>query len=372
MIASLGTLLGVAAVITIVGLSDSARFAVASFFNAQMATQVTFTDASGGQNEALTESGVDRLGRLRGVAHAGLIWAVDGSAPFQVKRSPDADPSLDVALPFTAASAGALATMQARVSSGRLYDAGIERRHAIVGLLGAAAASQLGIESTAGEPAIFIGSTPVTIVGIVANVSEQDQVLLGVIVPPSVGDLLASGPQSRQVIVQTALGAAQTIGRQGPYALSPFDPQGVSAQVPPNPATLRQQVEGSLSTLLVALAGVALFIGVVAIANTTLLSVVQRQAEIGLRRAIGFRPRHIASLVLGEAAVIGTIGGTFGATAGVLATGAISVSRGWTPVLDYRLMVAAPLAGTLIGMLAGAYPSWRAARISPAAALSAQ
>lgn len=372
LISSLGTVLGVAAVLTIVGLSDSARSAVASFFNAQLATQVTFADATHGNGEVLTEPAVARLAALHGVVHAGLVWSIDGAAPFEVARTPGQSTTSSVPLPFTAASPGALATMHAEVSSGRLYDQGAETRNELVGLLGQAAAAQLGITSTAGSPAVFVNGIPITIIGIVSSVAQQDQALLGVIVPPTLGGLLERGPQARTVIVQTALGAAQLIGRQGPYALSPFDTERVAAQVPPNPATLRQQVEGSLSGLLVVLAAVALVIGTVAIANTTLLAVVQRRAEIGLRRALGFTPRHIAALVLGEAAIVGIIGGTLGMTLGVLATGAASISRGWTPVLDYRLIVLAPLGGMLIGMVAGAYPSWRASRITPVAALNAQ
>jgi putative ABC transport system permease protein len=359
-------------VIAITGLSQSAKAAVSATFNAQLATQVTFQDGeASSQPEVLSEASVARLGKLSGVIHAGLMWNVDAYQPLPVRRTalPDPGGQASTELPFTAASAGALATMHATVAYGRLYDHGFEARHEMVALLGVAAANQLGIADTGRDQAIFVGPTALTVIGVVGSVTQQDQALLGVIVPPYVASVISAGQDQRQVIVQTAPGAAQVIGRQGPLALSPFDPSRIDAQVPPDPKTLRQQVEASLNALLVVLAVVAFVIGLVAIANTTLLSVMQRRSEIGLRRAVGFRPIHIAALVLGEAALIGTIGGILGTSVGVVATAITAISRGWTPVLAWQIALAAPLLGTVAGVAAGIYPSVRASRITPLSAL---
>jgi putative ABC transport system permease protein len=171
------------------------------------------------------------------------------------------------------------------------------------------------------------------------------------------------------MIAQTAPGAAQVVGEEGPYALDPEDPQSIVAQVPPNPRTLRQQVEGSVAGLLVVLALVSFALGIVAIGNTTLLSVLQRTSEIGLRRSLGAKPVHIGALVVVEAGVVGTIGGIFGASIGVLVTSLVDVARGWSPVFSWQIALGAPALGTLAGVIAGAYPAHRATRISPVAAL---
>jgi putative ABC transport system permease protein len=60
-----------------------------------------------------------------------------------------------------------------------------------------------------------------------------------------------------------------------------------------------------------------------------------------------------------------------GAAGGVLITVAVSIARGWTPVLDLRLAAGAPALGVAIGLLAGAYPAWKASVIEPIAALHA-
>jgi putative ABC transport system permease protein len=243
------------------------------------------------------------------------------------------------------------------------------RRHDPVALLGAAAASQLGISQADRSPVIYVGSTQLTVIGIVAHTTMTSEVLASVIVPPSMAGDIADPGGSRQLIVRTAPGAAQLIARQGPYAIDPLHPGQIDADAPPNPDLLRNQVRSAVTSLILALALLTVAIGAVVIAAATLLSVIQRTAEIGLRRAIGAAPRHIAALILGEAAVTGTIGGIIGACAGVLIVAGAAAAKGWALVLDPAVIVTAPLLGTLAGLLAGAYPAWRASRITPVKAL---
>ncbi|HEX4982184.1 MAG TPA: ABC transporter permease [Ilumatobacteraceae bacterium] len=113
---------------------------------------------------------------------------------------------------------------------------------------------------------------------------------------------------------------------------------------------------------------ISLVVGAIGIANVTLVTVMERTGEIGLRRALGARHRHIAGQVLCESAAIGVIGGIVGASAGIV-TVVVSASRDWTPLLDPWLPSAAPPAGALVGLLAGAYPAIRAARMEPVEAL---
>ena len=72
---------------------------------------------------------------------------------------------------------------------------------------------------------------------------------------------------------------------------------------------------------------------------------------------------------LTESAVIGLLGGLVGAALGVMVVVGVSVLREWTPILDTGAVVGAAALGVVIGLLAGAYPAFRAARIEPIAAL---
>ena len=105
------------------------------------------------------------------------------------------------------------------------------------------------------------------------------------------------------------------------------------------------------------------------IANTTLVAVLERSSEIGLRRALGARPRHIAIQFLAESTALGLFGGLVGACLGVLVAIAVTISEHWTALLDARIVFAAPAAGAVIGLLAGLYPALRASTIEPADAL---
>src|SRR5436190_2143998 len=99
------------------------------------------------------------------------------------------------------------------------------------------------------------------------------------------------------------------------------------------------------------------------------VAVPERAGEIGLRRALGARPRHIGIQFLTECTALGLFGGLIGASLGVLTILAVTIYRHWTALLDPRIVVAAPLAGAAVGLLAGLYPALRASLLEPADAL---
>jgi putative ABC transport system permease protein len=373
-LSSMGTVLAVGTAVATIGLSESAAGAVSGSFNTLLATEVVFVNTGyhGPVPADLTEQAEGRLQRLNGVVRAGLEWQIGGqSGVFQVSRTAQSAESGD-RLPVTAASAGGLAVIGAKVSTGRLFDAGMDHRGELVALLGANAAQLLGISGIGESPVIYISGKAFTVIGIVNRAPTDPGALSGVIVPDTAAAVVG-GPSgatdNRQITVRTALGAAQLVGRQGPYAIDPVHPGRVSGDVPVDPARLRESVSSSLTSLLLAIALIALAVGVIAIANTTLLSVLQRRAEIGLRRSVGGAPRHIAALVLFEAGLTGSAGGVIGTSIGVLVISAVCASRGWIPVLAPGLLAAAPVTGLSAGLLAGLYPAWRASRISPIEAL---
>ena len=364
LLCALGTVVAVGAFTTTNGLTESASNAVSSSFNELRATTVEFQGPS-----TLSDADVARLARLHGVTSAGLVWDLDQQQPLPVAIGPSASGPSPTQLSVTAMSPSALTAVGAVLASGRFYDAGADRHHQMVALLGSAAASQLGIGSSRGNPAINISGVVLTVVGIVSSSQQESQALLGVIVPPYAAGVIAGNRDPRRVIARTAPGAAQLIGRQGPAELDPYQPGQVTAEVPPNPSTLRSQVQASLSTLLSVLSLAGLGIGFLSIAAVTIMSVAQRRAEVGLRRAVGYGRLEIARLIVLETAGVGMLGGILGTSIGVLATTAIASGNHWTPVMNTTLVLAAPFLGIAVGVLAGCYPAIRAARITPMAAL---
>jgi putative ABC transport system permease protein len=101
------------------------------------------------------------------------------------------------------------------------------------------------------------------------------------------------------------------------------------------------------------------------------ISVLERRAEIGLRRALGAKRTHISSQFLVESAVLAALGGIAGLLFGAIATLIYAQAKNQPFVVPTWALVAAPVAGLAIGALAGLYPAAKAARLSPTEALRA-
>lgn len=378
MLTALGTLLGVGAFVATLGLTSTAGAQISSRFDALKATEVTVQDGRPPPegalevDQAFPSNAERRLARLNGVRAAGVYWTV-GTDGVKVRRSPvrDARGDNEQTANLMAASPGALRAAGAHLLSGRLYDEGHEDRRAPVAVLGIGVAARLGILSVDRQPAIFIGNRAFAVVGIVDDVRHNTDLLLSIIVPTRTAERAwpASDAQ-RAMLIETRLGAAQLIGRQAPRQLRPHDPDRLVTVVPPDPRTLRKDVEGDVDTLFLLLAAVSLVIGAVGIANTTLVSVMERIHEIGLRRALGARKRHIGAQFLAESALLGSVGGVLGTCGAVIVVVAVSALREWSPVMNPVLVLAAPLIGTLTGLAAGLYPALKAARTEPVQALN--
>jgi putative ABC transport system permease protein len=106
-------------------------------------------------------------------------------------------------------------------------------------------------------------------------------------------------------------------------------------------------------------------IGTVAIANATLLNIIERRGEIGLRRALGAKRAHIRRQITIEAALIGTVAGITGASLGLIGVVATSASRGWTATINPTTILIAPFIGLITGAIAGLIPAIRASRTPP-------
>ena len=166
-------------------------------------------------------------------------------------------------------------------------------------------------------------------------------------------------------MVETRIGAAYLIAEQAPLALRPDDLRVLKVEVPQEPKRVRDEVRTDLDVMFLLLGGLSLIVGAIGIANITLVGVMERTPEIGLRRAIGATRSHIAIQFLLESASMGTVGGIIGASLGVLVVIAVLAYQVWTPVLDPYVPFLAPLVGSAIGLLSGTYPAVRAARLEP-------
>ncbi|MEO8541308.1 MAG: ABC transporter permease [bacterium] len=370
----LGTVLGITALVATVGLSKTAGNQIVGRFNELAATQVVVEQATsfGQTANPLTWDLEDSLTRLNGVVAAGGGAKVDvkGALVSAVPFGLDAR-NAEFPTPVVAATPGMFEAVRAELSTGRWFDAGMSAREDRVAVLGPGAAAQLGINRIDNQPAIRIGETYFTVIGILESTAREPNLLDAVIIPAGTAKALYATDAPTRVVIDTEVGAARLIASQARLALSPNAPDRLKASAPPEPRRTREGVENDINSLFLVLGLVSLVVGAIGIANVTLVTVLERVGEIGLRRALGASRSHIATQFLLESTAMGVAGGVMGASAGTLLIVAISLVRDWTPVMDPWVPLGMPLLGAVIGLVAGVYPALRAASLEPVEALRA-
>ncbi len=365
----LGIVIGLTALVATLGLTRTANNRIISQFDKLAATEIIVTAKSGLTGvdpRAIPWDAPSRLRRLNGVVSAGNLSEVD-VGDILVSAAPIIDPNAQTAhrLSVQAASPGLFPTVKADLKAGRLPDLGHSNRADKVVVLGPDAARRLGIVGIGQLPAISIGDHLYLVIGILRDVKRQPELLNSVILPEGTARQYfgLAGPGS--VIVETKIGATALIAGQTPLALRPDKPLSLKLEVPQEPRRVRDAVKSDLNIMFLLLGGLSLIVGAIGIGNITLVSVIERTGEIGLRRAIGATRGHIVAQFILESSSIGVIGGIIGASLGLLVVVAVSAYQVWTPVLDPAAPFFAPLVGGVIGLVSGTYPALRAARMDP-------
>jgi macrolide transport system ATP-binding/permease protein len=371
MLTVMGIVIGLTALVATLGLTRTAGNRIISQFDQLAATEL-FIKARPGRTtgiidpKALPWDAPDRLRRLNGVVAAGAMSEVDVGGAL-VSSSPVRDPLNQSAhkLGVYAASPELFRAVRADLRTGKLPDRGHSDREDRVAVLGPDAAQRLGITGLAQLPSISIGDYYYLVIGILRDVARKPELLGSVIIPEGTARRYFGLAGPGTVVVETKIGAAYLIADQAPLALRPDDPRILKVEVPQEPRRVRDEVKSDIDVMFLMLGALSLVVGAIGIANITLVGVMERTSEIGLRRAIGATRGHIAAQFLFESASMGVIGGVIGASIGVLIVVGVSAYQVWTPVLDPVVPILAPLVGGVIGLLSGTYPALRAARLEP-------
>lgn len=372
----LGTVLGIGALVATLGVARTAGNQIVGRFDELAATSVVVTNDQGffggDTRVAIPADAAERISRLNGVVAAGSFGSVDVAGAL-VRSVPIPDPLAQTEFQMTvyAASPGLLDAVRGELRTGRFFDTGHSQRGDHVAVLGPGAAQRLNITRVDQQPVIFIGEEVFVVTGIIEDVLRQPGLLNAVIIPEGTARANYEFSSASTVQIDVEVGAASLIAGQAAVAVYPDQPGLLEVQKPPEPEDLRRDVEGDVNALFLVLGAVSLLVGAIGIANVTLVSVLERVGEIGLRRALGAARRHIAAQFLVESTTMGLIGGVIGASFGVLLIVTISATRTWTPVLDPWMPIGAPLLGAVTGLLAGLYPAVRASRLEPVEALRA-
>ncbi len=383
----LGTVLGVGAFVAVLGLTATGAGQISHQFTVLEDTTVAVEDngpvnnvAPPGTNPAIGfPADADTVaGHINGVAAAGVWWPVFLPEGTNFTSSLALSAAASQTINLLAASPGAVRAMGLTLVAGSPLSTYENDTTQHVAMIDTSTANALGISAARlpSHPAVFVNGMAYTVVGIYSSAQRVVSSESAMLIPENTALADYGNPQpgignqdEAQMVVATKIGAAQAVARQIAAAELPADPSRLVVTSPPNPQKLQGEVTGDLAGLFLILALISLLIGAVGIANTTLVAVLERTEEIGLRRAVGARPRHIAAQFLAESTALGTLGGLIGTCIGVAIVVIFAAAKNWTAVLNPVYTLPAPLIGSVVGLLAGAYPALRAARISPLAAL---
>jgi putative ABC transport system permease protein len=366
-LSALGIAIGIASMVAVVGISSSSRAELDRTLDALGTNLLTVsrgTTLVGGQ-ATLPDSAEAMVGRIRPVLQQSAVGRVDGKV-YRTDKIPEAQTN---GIAGYAARLDLLDTVGARLRSGTWLNAATSRYPATV--LGAAAAERLGVGHAKPDTQILVGGEWFTVVGILEPAPLAPELDTAALVgwPVAEAELGFDGhpttiytrSQERQV------GAVRDV--LGP-TVNPEAPNEVEVSRPSDALAAKQAAGEAFTRLLLGLGAVALLVGGVGVANTMVISVLERRAEIGLRRSLGATRRQIRTQFLAESLLLSALGGAGGALLGAAGTAGYARYQNWATVVPAWAVVGGIGATLVIGGLAGLYPAIRASRLSPTEALA--
>lgn len=366
-LSALGIAIGIAAMIGVVGISTSS----ANDLNKQLAALGTnlLTVAPGTtMNGGTAHLSKDAVGMIANRPEVISVSAL-GTTDAKIYRS-DRIPSVESGgLIVSAARTDLLRSIGGKIVDGRWLNAANGRYPAVV--LGSATAQSLGIHRAGPKVQVWLGNHWFTVVGLLAH----NQLLPALDTQAFVGWPAAEKELSFDGYPTTVYTRAKDADVEKLHAVlgatvSPKDPNEVNVSRPSDALAAKHATDNALSGLLVGLGGVALLVGGVGVANTMVISVLERRSEIGLRRSLGATRGQIRIQFLAEALLLSGLGGVGGVLLGIGVTGGYGTYQGWAVLVPLWAMAAGLAATLVIGGLAGFYPAVRAARLPPTEALA--
>jgi len=253
--------------------------------------------------------------------------------------------------------------------------------NANVVVLGQTTAEELDLFSPVGET-VDIGNIPFTIIGVLnsagssSSTNEDDLAVIPITTAQS--EFLGTSSVSTiylEAASQSTMGAADSEATDELLALHGITDAADADFTITSQTTIDNTLTSADKTLTILLGGIAaisLLVGGIGVMNIMLVSVTERIKEIGLRKALGATPRIILRQFLVEASTLGLVGGIAGASLGILGALIIPDFVSNTITISASATVGSIVVAIGIGVAAGVYPAFRAARLAPIEALRSE
>jgi putative ABC transport system permease protein len=367
-LSALGVAIGIAAMLSVVGISTSSR----EDLNRQLALLGTnlLTVVPGetptGEPAHLPIEAVGMFARIGPVTSVTAIGRVGGAKVYRNDRMSTLESG---GIAVLAARTDLSATVGAHLAQGVFLNEATTTYPAVV--LGSAAARWLGVGEAALEQQLWLGGRWFTVIGILRPVPLAPELDTAALIGwPVARTELGFDGYPTTIYTRSTDDAVERVQRLLAATANPEHPGSVRVSRPSNALAAKRAADKTLNALLLGLGAVALLVGGIGVTNTMVISVLERRSEIGLRRALGATRGHIRLQFLTESLLLATLGGAGGALLSVAATTAYSTARHWPTVLPAWASLGGIGATILLGGLAGLYPAVRAARLTPTEALT--
>jgi putative ABC transport system permease protein len=370
LLTAVGITIGIAAMVSVVGISASSRADLLAELD-ELGTnllQVAPGQSMFGDASELPLTAPDMIRRLDPVVSASATRAVDGATVRRNDRIP-ADQSGGISVLATEPSL--LDTLDGTLQEGTFLNAATGTYPSVV--LGSKAAERLGISDLEGDPLVFIGGRWFKVIGILDPVPLAADIDRSVMIGYDVAKSLFGIDDAASTIrVRTDPDFTDQVWGVLAETVNPEAPNEVEVSRPSDALEAKAQADEALTALLLGLGAVALLVGGVGIANVMVISVLERRAEIGVRRALGATRRHIRMQFLVESMLLAGLGGAVGVGLGAAITWFYANSQGWMFAVPQTALLGGVLASLAVGAIAGLYPAARASRLAPAEAVRAE
>jgi putative ABC transport system permease protein len=370
LLSALGIAIGIGAMVAVVGISVSSQArldATLSRLGTNMLT-VSAGKTLSGQNAELPTDSVSMVARIAPVLGVSATGRIDDQHVYRNDHIPT-DQSGGIAV--LAARVDLPGTVGTSIASGTWLNAATDRYPAVV--LGADTASVLGIGRAGTDIQVWLGSRWFTVIGILNSAPlapELDNAAL--IGWPAAQTLFRFDGHPSTIYERSTDSSVTDVRDVLARTVNPQDPEEVAVGRPSDALAAQVAANESFAGLLLGVGAVALLVGGIGVANTMVISVLERRSEIGLRRALGATRGMVRRQFFTEALLLSVLGGVAGVVIGSGVTAGYAVTRQWPVVVPVYVVGAALAATVLIGAVAGLYPAMRAAALPPTAALTAE
>jgi putative ABC transport system permease protein len=367
-LSALGIAIGIGAMVSVVGISSSSQAELNETLDAlgtNLLTVTPGTTLTGGQAELplAAESMVRRIGPVQALS---AIGRVDDTNVYRTDKIPTVETNGIV--PY-AARADLLATIGGTIRSGRWLDAATGSYPATV--LGSAAAERLGISRSGPDTKILIGNRWFTVIGILAPAALAPELDSAALIGwPAAGSTLGFDGHPTRIYTRSRDAQVEAVRDVLGATANPEAPNEVEVSRPSDALAAKQAAGAAFTGLLLGLGAVALLVGGVGVANIMVISVLERRAEIGLRRSLGATRGQVRMQFLTESLLLSALGGAGGAVLGSGVTAGYAAYQDWLTVIPVWALLGGFASTLVIGGLAGLYPAIRASRLSPTEALA--